>query len=418
MTKTVEEITPQNTDNEPRWTLDPRMSHLNHGSFGAVPEAVAAEQDRLRRLAEWNPVKWFATLPQRVMTARLEMAALLGTDPSRLAFVMNASAGASVVFQSLANQGPINVLTTNHGYGAITMGAERLAERTGGRADSVRIPLHASADEVIDVVYSVLLTSRPTLLVIDQVTSATARAFPVDEICERARSLGVLTLVDGAHAPGVLAEPVCTAADYWVGNLHKFACSPRGAGVIVTRDGGQELFPSIDSWGTAREFPERFDHQGTLDLTPWISAPFAWRHLEDTLGWETIRRYSSEVLNEGCQIVAEQLQTHVSDPIPDVGQPVTTMRLLRLPPALADTLEAADGLRVPFMDATGVVVAFTHFDGRGYLRLSSHAYTTINDFERLAQVGIPILHRWSKEAVNQTNLFNKTQLEEKQCASN
>lgn len=418
MTKPVGEMTPQNTDNEPRWTLDTRMSHLNHGSFGAVPEAVTAEQDRLRRLVEWNPVKWFATLPQRVMTARVEMAELLGTDPHRLVFVMNASAGASVVFQSLANQGPINVLTTNHGYGAITMGAERLAQRTGGRADSVPITLHAPADEVIEVISNVLLNSRPTLLVIDQVTSATARAFPVDEICERARSLGVLTLVDGAHAPGVLAEPVCKAADYWVGNLHKFACSPRGAGVLVTRDGGQELFPSIDSWGTPRPFPERFDHQGTLDLTPWITAPFAWQHLGETLGWDSIRRSSAEVLNEGCQIVAGELGTYVSDPIPDVGQPVATMRLLRLPPALGDTLVAADGLRIPFMDATGVVVAFTHFDGCGYLRLSSHAYTTINDFERLARVGIPVLHRWSEEAVNQTNLFNETRLEEKQCATN
>lgn len=403
---------------EPRWALDPHMRHLNHGSFGAVPEAVSAEQDRLRRLVEWNPVKWFATLPERIKIARVQMAELLTTEPERLAFVLNASAGASVVFQSLAHRGPVDVLTTDHGYGAITMGAERLAKRTGGRAHTVRIPLAAKADEVVQLVSTALEATRPTLLVIDQVTSATARAFPVDEICDVARDLGVLTLVDGAHAPGVLVDPVCTSADYWVGNLHKFACAPRGAGVLVSRDDGQELFPSIESWGTPLLFPQRFDSQGTLDATMWLTAPFAWQYLDGALGWETIRRMSAEVLDAGCRLVAEELGRHVADPVPDVGQPVATMRLLRLPEGLGNTLAAADGLRVPFMDATGVVVAFTHFAGRGYLRLSAHAYTTIHDFEQLARVGIPLLHQWARQAVNGTDLINHTKLEEEQCETN
>ena len=119
----------------------------------------------------------------------------------RLAFVLNASAGASVVYQSLAQRGPVDVMTTSHGYGAITMGAERLAKRTGGQAHCARIPLASSSQEVVDLVVTALERTRPTLLVVDQVTSATARAFPVDDVCEAARELGVLTLVDGAHAP-------------------------------------------------------------------------------------------------------------------------------------------------------------------------------------------------------------------------
>lgn len=393
------------------------MRHLNHGSFGAVPDAVAAEQDRLRRMVEWNPVKWFATLPDRIAQARTTMALLLGTAPERLGFVLNASAGASIVFASLAHRGPVDVLTTSHGYGAITMGAERLAERTGGRAHTVQIPLSAPAAEVVDLVTGSLTRTRPTLLVIDQVTSATARAFPVNEMCDVARELGVLTLVDGAHAPGVLAEPVCHRADYWVGNLHKFICAPRGAGVLVSRGDGQELFPSIDSWGTKLPFPERFDSQGTIDVTAWLTAPFAWQHLEETLGWECIRQRSAQLLDEGCQLVAERLADVVGDPVPDVGQPVDTMRLLRLPGGLGATLFAADGLRVPFMDATGVVAAFTHFDGRGYLRLSAHAYNTINDFEQLARVGVPLLRQWTQQPVSEVGRVNN-QLKEEQCETN
>ena len=395
-----------------RWDLDPDVRHLNHGSFGAVPSAVSAEQNRLRELVEWNPVRWFSELPRKIQEARLDMASLLRADPERLAFVLNASAGASIVYQSLAQQGPVDVMTTNHGYGAITMGAERLSKRTGGRAHTVRIPLAATADEVTTLVMTAVERARPTLLVIDQVTSATAREFPVDQICRAARDLGVLTLVDGAHAPGVFPDPVCTEADYWVGNLHKFMCSPRGAAILVTRGTGQELFPSIDSWGTPLPFPTRFDTQGTVDATPWILAPFAWKYLEGSLGWDSIRRTSTRVLDEGCTVVARSLEHLVSDPLPDVGQPMGPLRLLRLPGNLGATIPDADRLRVPFMDATGVVAAFTSFDGKGYLRLSAHAYTTIHDFNQLASVGIPQLQRWSESLPATTPQSNPQQLEE------
>lgn len=396
-----------------QWDLDPDVRHLNHGSFGAVPSAVSTEQKRLHALVELNPVRWFCELPGRIRDARSQVASLLGTDLERLAFVLNASCGASVVFQSLSQQGPVDVMTTNHGYGAITMGAERLSKRTGGQAHSVRIPLAATAEEVTHLVVAALKHVRPTLLVIDQVTSATAREFPVDRICAAARDLGVLTLVDGAHAPGVLPDPVCTEADYWVGNLHKFICSPRGAAVLIARGSGQELFPSIDSWGTPLPFPERFDTQGTFDSTPWVMAPFAWKYLEEAVGWDSIRETSTAVLDAGCTVVARSLEKWVAEPLPDVGQPVGQLRLLRLPGKLGATITDADALRVPFMDATGVVAAFTSFDGKGYLRLSAHAYTTSHDFDQLASVGIPQLQQWSESMSMTTAQSHPFRIEEK-----
>lgn len=383
------------SDPEPRWSLDPLVRHMNHGSFGAVPVTVQEEQARLRSLMEWNPVRWFATLPSRVAAARENMAALLGVDTRRMVFVLNASAGASVVFQSMLGGDPVDVLVTDHGYGAITMGAQRLAQRSGGRTWTASIPLSSSADEALGIILEALDQHRPHLLVVDQVTSATARQFPVDDICRAARERGVLTLVDGAHAPGVLADPVCHEADYWVGNLHKFVCAPRGAAVLISRGTGQELFPVIDSWGSPNPFPERFDHNGTLDITAWLTSPFAWTHLDEALGWSQIRDHARAVMDEGCALVAEALKGLVEDPRPDVGQPVGPMRLLRLPGTLASTHPEADALRVPFGDATGIAVAFTNFEGTGYIRLSAHAYTSIHDFKYLATVGIPLLHEWS-----------------------
>ncbi len=371
------------------------MRHLNHGSFGAVPAAVQDEQDRLRRLVEANPVRWFAALPERIAEARHDMARLLAVDEGKLAFVLNASAGASVVYQALLGDGPVDVLVTDHGYGAVSMGAERLAARTGGTFAVANVPLSARASEVVDLIGAELAARRPSLLVIDQITSATAREFDVDALCRLARELGVLTLVDGAHAPGVLADPVCREADYWVGNLHKFACSPRGAAVLVARGDGRELRPLIDSWGAPLAFPERFDHNGTMDVTPWLTAPFAWHYLDDTYGWPDLRAGARTLLDQACEVVADALDGMVDDPLPDVGQPVGPLRLVRLPGDLGSTHDEADALRVPFGDATGIACAFTEFAGRGYLRLSAHAYNTIEDYEYLAEVGIPLLHEWS-----------------------
>lgn len=378
-----------------RWGLDPALHHLNHGSFGAVPDAVQAEQDRWRRLTEQNPVRWFAALPQRVAQARNEIAALLDVDATHLAFVPNVSAGVSAVFNSLAGQEPVNVMVTDHAYGAVTMGAERLAARTGGRCQVISIPLDASSEQVLQIIEPELRRHQ-NLIVIDQITSATARSFPVAEICALARQAGVRTLVDGAHAPGMIADPVCREADYWVGNLHKFWCAPRGTAILVARD-GSDLFPVIDSWGIPEPFPVRFDYQGTLDVSPWLTAAFAWHHIEDALGWRLLWTEASHLLDEGCQLVAEALGSSVADPLPDVGQPIALMRLVRLPAPLARDRVSADGLRIPFMEEAKTAVSFTSFLGQGYLRLSAHAYTEPEDFSHLAEIGVPVLQRWARE---------------------
>ena len=171
----------------------------------------------------------------------------------------------------------------------------------------------------------------------------------------------------------------------------------------------------MDSWGTPLPFPERFDMQGTFDATPWLTAPFAWDHLEETLGWGNIRRSSAEVLDEGCELVAGRLRHFVEDPLPDVGQPVGAHAAAASSRVTGDHDPGRGRARVRFMDSTGVVAAFTSFDGRGYLRLSAHAYTTIDDFERLASVGIPQLHRWSEPSRERSEGLNPKEPKEEQC---
>ncbi len=380
------------------WTLDPTLGHLNHGSFGAVPRVAQAEQQRLRVLMEAAPVAWFPALPHVIADARQHAAAFLGTDSADTAFVPNASAGASVVYSSLPVGHGAEILVTDHGYGAVTMGAERLARRWGGTVRTVAVPLDADADASLAALTDGI-TDRTALIVVDQVTSPTARQFPVAALSRAAHERGVPVLVDAAHAPGLLADPLRDLeADFWVGNLHKFSCAPRGTGVLVARGPlVPELNPLIDSWGATDPFPERFDNQGTLDLTSWLAAPTSLAFVEDTWGWDTVRAYMSDLADYAVDVIADAFSAFTGeDHRVDVGMPVGALRLVRLPAPLSIGHGAGNDLRDRVLQDLGVECAFTAFDGIGYLRLSTHAYNTPADYEDFAERCVPVLWNWAQ----------------------
>ncbi|WP_151770664.1 aminotransferase class V-fold PLP-dependent enzyme [Streptomyces abyssomicinicus] len=381
------------------WTLDPEVRHLNHGSFGAVPRAAQDVQAALRRRMEASPVEWFPAQPQLIADARREIAAYLRSPVDGTALVPNASAGASVVYGSLPHRAGAEILVTDHGYGAVTMGAARLARRWGGTLRTVHVPLDATADEAFRAVTDAF-TDRTALAVVDHITSATARLMPVGRIAAEARRRGITLLVDGAHAPGMLADPLAgLEADYWVGNLHKFPCAPRGTAALVARaERRRELHPLIDSWGATEPFPERFDHQGTVDATHYLAAPAALGFVEDTWGWDSVRDYVTRLGDHAQHTVAAAFARLTGeDHTVRVGMPAPALRLVRLPDGLAGTREEADALRDEVARKLRVTAAFTSFGGTGYVRLSAHAYNTPGDYDHFAESCVPVLTDWARE---------------------
>ena len=374
------------------WDLDASFRHLNHGSFGAVPTAALEHQAQHRLAMEKNPVRWFSTLVPRLEGLRADVAERLATPAEDLVLVANASAGVSVVFRAVAQGAPVHVVVTDHGYGAVTMGAERVARETGGTLTTLRVPLDATDVDVLQIFADHLGSHQTDLVVVDQVTSATARQFPAAEIARLARRHGALVLVDGAHAPGALADPVVREADVWVGNLHKFWCAPRGTAVLVRNNPDLDLFPLVDSWGGHEPFPARFDHQGTVDVTSWCSAAFTYDHLEQQLGWDAIRDHGAAMMQHAEQQLGAALRDlGVQDPVADVGHAFGPMLLFRLPGQRVWDHAGVDALRVPFMEATGCIGAFTEFHGEGFLRVSAAPYTTEEDIDEMASTALPIL---------------------------
>ncbi|MFC8039739.1 aminotransferase class V-fold PLP-dependent enzyme [Paenarthrobacter sp. NPDC057355] len=390
-------LTPEGQPAMADWSLTPSKVHLNHGSYGSVPRAAQAQQLGLKEQMDLNPCPWFMSQYDLVAAARREVAAFLGVDPQHLALVHNASAGVSTVYNSLDFAPGAEIVTTNHAYGAVLQGAERVARRAGGRVRIAEIPLDADAETVCALVMAEV-TPRTALIVVDQITSATARAFPVEDIAREASLLGVPVLVDAAHAPGVLEFPVPDIEGFWVGNLHKFACAPRGTAALVARGThADSLEPLIDSWGFPYTFPENFDHVGTQDVTSWMAAGTAFDTIEERYGWDTFRTYAKELCDYGQSLIGEAFTNATGqNPTVDVGMPVGPLRLIRLPDGLATTHEDSHAVRGYISEHLDIETAITTFNGQGYLRLSAHLYNSPKDYEIFAEKAVPELVRLAR----------------------
>jgi len=391
-------LTPEGVPALNDWSMTAGKVHLNHGSYGAVPVAAQRRQLELKAQMDANPCTWFMGQAATLAGTRVGIADFLRVPADDMALVINASAGVTAVYNSLPFTAGAEIVTTNHTYGAVLEGARRIARRHGGQVRIAEVPLDARAELVVELVMA-QVNPQTQLIVIDQITSATARAFPVVEIASAAKKLGVPVLVDGAHAPGVLANPVPDFEGFWVGNLHKFACAPRGTAALVARGPfRQHLMPLIDSWGFPYVFPESFDHVGTQDITSWMAAAASFETIENRYGWDNFRSYASSLGDYGQGIIQDAFTALTGDDASaDVGMPVDPLRLVRLPRGLATTHEDSHAVRALISDRFDFETAITTFDGAGYLRLSTHLYNTPADYESFAERAVPELAKLARE---------------------
>jgi isopenicillin-N epimerase len=362
------------------------VAHLNHGSFGAVPIGVQRTQQRLRDEAEANPVRHFAHgLTDRVAHTRRHIAGFLGADPDGTALVPNATTGVAIALNTLRLRGDDEIVLTDHGYGSVAFAVDRERRRSGTATRTVPVPLGASPEETVAAIRGGLRPGVTRLLVVDQVTSATARLLPVAEMVAAAREQGVAVLVDAAHAPGMLPLDVAAiGADFWVGNLHKWAYAPRGtAAFSVAPRWRERVEPLAVSWEQPRGFPGSVEFQGTQDPSAWLAAP-AGLFTGQALGWDTVRRHNAALAAYGQRVIGAALGLGPAD-LPDPGGPWVSMRIVPLPAGLATTLDDATALRRLIADKLATVVAVNAWRGRGYLRVSAQVYNRAAEYDRLAE---------------------------------
>ena len=238
--------------------LDSTWAYLNHGSFGATPAPVHEAYQRWQQELESQPTEFLGRRHNDLMrSARQALGSFVGAAPADLVFTQNATQALNIVARSLALGPGDEVLTSDHEYGACDRMWRFLSRKSGFSLvrRTIAVPPASRAQVVEDLMAGI--TPRTRAIFISQITSPTAMLLPVEEVCRRARELGILSIVDGAHAPGQVPLDLPTiGADFYGANLHKWLCAPKGAGFLYARPEAQSLLePLIVSWGYESERP-------------------------------------------------------------------------------------------------------------------------------------------------------------------
>ena len=403
-----------NRDFAKYWPLDPGVTFLNHGSFGACPWPVLQAQSELRARLERQPVRFMDTELEGLMDhARARLAEFIKAPPADLAMIPNATTGLSTVLRSLSFQPDDEILATVHEYNACRMAVRAAAARAGARAVVARVPFPIrSPQEAIDAILS-KASPRTRLAVISHITSPTALVMPIEKIVAGLAERGIDTLVDGAHAPGVVALDIdAIGAAYYTGNCHKWMCAPKGSGFLyVRRDRQARIHPLVTSHGANSPRRDRslfrleFDWTGTSDPTPWLTIPNAIDFVASLLprGWADVRQANHELVLYGLQRLAASLGvTELPAPNDMLGSMAAVELPADLEPAPTDppadldadstypldplhnSLVADDAIEVP-------VYPWPHSPvddapRRRLLRISAQLYNEPADYDRLSNV--------------------------------
>jgi isopenicillin-N epimerase len=364
------------------WLLDPDISFLNHGSYGAVPRTVFSEQRRLQERMERNPTEFLMVeLPSALRTSAERLAGFVKCAGSDLAFIENATAGCNAVLASIRLSAGDEILLTDHGYPAIRKAAEHHAARAGATVIEVAVPFPTNDPvQIIDAV-AAHLGPRSRLVILDHVSSWSAVVFPVRELTALCHEAGANVLIDGAHAPGMLSLDIASiGADWYVGNCHKWLMAPKGSGFLWASPAKRaDTHPLVISHGYGQGFDAEFDWVGTRDPTAWLTVPAAIDfHVRS--GGHLLRERNVRLARQAADLLAKRWNTERGS-----GDGLTgSMSTVRLPLVGEVTLERALAIRGALRRDHRIDAAVTAFKGSLWVRLSAQAYNEIGEYERLA----------------------------------
>ena len=369
------------------------MTFLNHGSFGACPKQVLAVQQRLRSQLEQEPLRFFGREWEPLLDdARSKLAAFVGADVQDLVFVPNATTGVNSVLRSLTFSPEDEILTTNHEYNACRNALDFVASRTGARVVVAKIPFPIDSPQQVMAAVIERVSPKTRLALLDHVTSQTGLIFPIQELVKQLQQRGVDTLVDGAHAPGMIPlnlEEI--GATYYTGNCHKWLCAPKGAAFLyVRRDKQSEIRPLTISHGTNSPrtdktcFQLEFDWTGTNDPTAYMCVPEAIAFMGSLLpgGWTELMQQNHQLVLQGRRLLCEALE--VQPPCPE--EMIGSMAVVPLPTMLEnrDFMSIHDEL----FDKFSIQVQMMPWQEKPRLlvRISAQIYNTLEQYEYLAKV--------------------------------
>ncbi|MBM4186865.1 MAG: aminotransferase class V-fold PLP-dependent enzyme [Gemmatimonadetes bacterium] len=378
------------------WSLSTDVTVLNHGSFGACPTAVLAEQAAIRARLEANPTGFYFDERPRAWRSALEAtAAFINADPAGIAFQINATAAVNTVLKSLTFEPGDEILVLDHAYQACRNTVEAVAARDRARVVVAAIPFPPTSPEAVIEGVMERVTDRTRLALIDAVTSPTAIRLPFERLTRDLEARGVDVVLDAAHGAGIVPLDVSAlGAAYVATNCHKWLCTPKAAGVLTVRsDRRDRIRPLITSHGASipgppeARFRNEHDWPGTIDPTPWLCIGAAIEHLGGLLagGWPAIIERNRDLAIRARDILAEALGTTAVVP-DEMMAAMATLAIEPDPTGTARPALAPDPLMIDLLERyrTQVVVFSWPYHRARYLRVSAALYNSEAEYRHLA----------------------------------
>ena len=371
------------------WHLDPEITFLNFGSFGAVPRRVIDLQMAWSERIERRPIEILdRRLTELLQPAHDAATRFVNGVPGHNAFMVNATAAINAVLRSMRFAPGERLVATTHVYNAVRKTMEWVARRDGAEYVEFDVSLPTSGSEEFAASFVQGLPEGTRLLVMDQVSSPTGLIFPVERILESIAPLGIETIIDGAHAPGMLDINVSRLLDLgaiaWTGNMHKWAFAPKGCAMLQVHSALRDrVQPNVISHNADESFHERFLWQGTADFTSWLSLPEALAFGEEEFGWGALRKANHDLTVWAHELLCTAWDVEPISPLD--GSMIGSIASVPVPAAVRARFTEPEELMAALYDRHHIEVPVMPWNDRWHLRVSAQAFNEPDEYVSLAE---------------------------------
>ncbi len=363
--------------------LNPEITYLNHGSFGASALPIFRSYRDWQLKIESDSVQFFTKWgPKALEESRSAMGKFISCDKDDLFFVPNPTFAINTIAHNVQLKPGDEILTTDLEYGAMDRTWNYYCDKAGAKYVECPIGLPVNSKEEIIEAVSAKMNSNTKILFISEITSTTAMKLPVHELCAIAKEKGITTIVDGAHSPGhIPVDLQKLQADYYTGACHKWMLTPKGASFLyVKKEFQKELDPLVFSWGynpednSPSQFLDYHQLNGIRDYSAFLTIPAAVEYL-NKIDWQENAKQCNEVILEAypkfCALVGSEPLCPLS--IDFLGHMCSIPISPKDPIQLKEDLFNEFKIEIPVMEHKGAV----------YLRISYHSYNDGADLEKL-----------------------------------
>jgi isopenicillin-N epimerase len=364
--------------------LNPDINYLNHGSFGACPREVFERYQKYQLMLEADSVQFITKTGVKLLDESKQVLANFVNCPKEdLVYVTNPSWAMNVVIKSLNLKAGDEILATDQEYGAVDRAFDFYCKKNGAKYIRQKISLPLLNKEQFISDFWKGLSPKTKVICLSHITSSTALIFPVKEICEKAKELGLITIIDGAHAPAHIPLNISDLkVDVYTGACHKWMLSPKGSSFLyASKEIQNSLEPLIISWGYDAQYPSEsqfqdyHQYQGTRDFSAFLTTPDCLKFIEKH-NWTEKTKTSKELLKHYYPIVAKELNSAVLCTVSDdfLGQICSIPIKTNDPLKLKEVLFSEYKIEIPVMNNVGSTV---------YTRISFQPYNGEEEIEIL-----------------------------------